>query len=322
MARSPAGTEAGGRGLGSVRGDGLGPLLSGTLELLRVLAAGLLGRLSGLLSDVLAALDGLLAGLLDLILHLVGHRADLLVLDPRARDEQPGDEADGDAADRQAERVLLRDASGPLDLPAVGRDVGDLAGQPVLGLADAVLGAALDVRLVADRVHGVAHLGAGLLYARADGFWLLAHSTSSFTVSTVCSGTGGVAARMRLRPARPSPAATAAITTVTISAASQASIAVLSSRIRKAVSAPAARRPTTAAPPISPAPWPAMLAFCDISALARSSSWRTSVDVCPASCLTRSPIGRSRSSSGSVWCAVMAAAAARSRASGCAAARR
>src|SRR3954451_12248943 len=46
-----------------------------------------------------------------------------------------------------------------------------------------------------------------------------------------------------------------------------------------------------------PIPGPALPAFSRISALARSSSCRTSVVVSFASCLSRSPIGRSCSSS-------------------------
>ena len=45
--------------------------------------------------------------------------------------------------------------------------------------------------LVADGLDGLAHLGPGLLYVLSDRIWVLAHSTSSFTVSTVCSGTTG-----------------------------------------------------------------------------------------------------------------------------------
>src|SRR3954453_15991497 len=84
-----------------------GDLLAG---LLRVLLAGLLGGLGGLLRRLLAVLDGDLRGLLRLLLDLVGGGADLPVLDPADRDEQPADEADGDRADGEPERVLLRDA--------------------------------------------------------------------------------------------------------------------------------------------------------------------------------------------------------------------
>src|SRR5690348_10106004 len=114
MARPPAGRAPAGGRRGSARRDRLGPLLSGVAELVRVLPAGLLRRVLGalccLLCDVLAALHGLLPRVLDLVLDLVGQRADLLVLDARGRDEQACDEPDGDAADGEAQRVLLRDA--------------------------------------------------------------------------------------------------------------------------------------------------------------------------------------------------------------------
>src|SRR4051794_6664945 len=177
-------------------------LLRGVAELLGVLATGLLGRVGGggggLLGDLLAVLERFLARLLDLLADLLGHRADLLVLEPAGGHEQPGEEADGDAADGQPERVLLRDAGSlaslPGDLVGVGRVGRDRPGHPILDAGDAVLRAALDVGLVADGFHGVSHLGAGALYVRADPVRVLAHSTSSFTVSTVCSGSGGAAA--------------------------------------------------------------------------------------------------------------------------------
>src|SRR6185312_1762160 len=75
-------------------------------------------------------------------------------------------------------------------------------------LVHRILGSGLDVRLVGERVDGVAHALAGVLYLCADCARVFAHSTSSFTVSTVCSGTGGVAAWMRSRPLRPRTAAT------------------------------------------------------------------------------------------------------------------
>jgi hypothetical protein len=75
-------------------------------SLVRLLAArllrGLLGALGGLLGDLLAALHRLLARLLGLFFDLVGDRPELVVLDPRARDEQPGDEADRCGADGEA----------------------------------------------------------------------------------------------------------------------------------------------------------------------------------------------------------------------------
>ena len=61
---------------------------------------------------------------------------------------------------------------------------------------------------------------------------------------------------------------------MTISAASQASIAVSSARIKVAVSATNARRPRSAATPKAPAPMPRRFALIDISAFASSTSLR------------------------------------------------
>src|SRR4051794_14152707 len=279
-------------------------LLRGVAELLGVLATGLLGRVGGggggLLGDLLAVLERFLARLLDLLADLLGHRADLLVLEPARRDEQAGEEADGDAADREAERVLLGDAGGllglALHLARLRRALGDRAGDLVLDAAHLVLRPALHVGLVAQRVDGVTHLRAGLLYLCADPVRVFAHCTSSFTVSTVCSGTGGAAAWTRFLPCWARIPAIATSTTPTIRAASQLASTPSRSMIRKAVSAPAPSRPTAAAPVNMPAPLPACLPFSVSSALARSISCRTSVEVWSASCLTSSPIGRSRRS--------------------------
>jgi hypothetical protein len=46
-------------------------------------------------------------------------------------------------------------------------------------------------------------------YVLSDRIWVLAHSTSSLTVSMVCSGTGGTACLTLARPRRASTAATA-----------------------------------------------------------------------------------------------------------------
>ena len=77
----------------------------------------------------------------------------------------------------------------PLGLALGSVAVGFLAGMlvPSTRIEDERIGP------VADRVDGVAHLTARLLYLLADLGWVLAHCTSSFTVSTVCSGTGGPA---------------------------------------------------------------------------------------------------------------------------------
>jgi hypothetical protein len=65
------------------------------------------------LRDFLAAPQRLLAGLLGLLLDAAGRWTELLVLDARARHEQAREEADGD---REAERVLLREAGRLADL--------------------------------------------------------------------------------------------------------------------------------------------------------------------------------------------------------------
>src|SRR6185312_9890602 len=144
-----------------------------------------------------------------------------LVLDARAGHQHAGQEAGRHRADREPDRVLLRDAGGAaraaLDLLAVRRRLTHLAGRhadPLLhpsdGLADAVLRALLHVGLVAERVDRLSHLLTGLRYLVADRVRVLAHATSSFTLSMVSSGAGGVAARMRSRPRNASGAAIAA----------------------------------------------------------------------------------------------------------------
>src|SRR4051794_31103692 len=216
------------RTVDSARGDVLRVLARAGRELLAVVPAalthGLLRARGGLLSHLAAAVDGLLRGLLDLLRDVVGEAAELLILDARGREEHPDDQTCAQGAERQPDGVLLRDADGALrallDVAGVGRGrrdaarepvlgVGHLAREPVLGLGHLVLRAALDVGLVAEGVHGVSHVGPGGLYLPADLVRVFAHSTSSFTVSTVCSGTGGAASRSRLRPASATTAAIA-----------------------------------------------------------------------------------------------------------------
>src|SRR4029453_4838729 len=139
-------------------------------------------------------------------------------------------------------------------------------------LAHLFLGSARHVCLVADGLHGLAHLGSGLLYFLADLVWVLAHCTSSLTVSMVCSGTGGTACLTRSRPRKASTAATPADTTATMRAASQAGMTMSSNTMKQVVNAAAANRPTAPAAPNRPAPIPACLPFWLSSALARSSS--------------------------------------------------
>src|SRR5215217_426555 len=283
-------------------------LLCGLLELLGVLLTaflcGLLGAFGGLLRHLLTALAGLLSGLLDLLLDLVRYVAELLVLHPRGGDEHAGQEAHGDRAERNADRVLLRHArrlaGAAPDVLAAGRCLGDArAGASDLGLRRLELLArpCLDIGLVTERLDRVAHAGAGILYLLADFARVLAHSTSSFTDSWVCSGTGGVACCTLVLPVNASTPDRASQMTVTISAASHSGMAVSSAAIAVAVSAPRPSSTDTPAPPNMPAPRPARLPFCAISALARSSSWRTSVVVSCDSCLSNSPVGRSRKSS-------------------------
>src|SRR5690606_26364996 len=142
-----------------------------------------------------------------------GHRAEPLVLHPRLGDHHPGQEPERGGADREPERVLLGDAHGPAGLAARLVGVGRRVGHPVgragdlllhrLHLAvDVLLGATLDVGLVAEGVDRVAHLLARVLYLLPDRARVLIHLTSSFTVSTVCSGTGGPASRRSPRPRR------------------------------------------------------------------------------------------------------------------------
>ena len=86
----------------------------------------------------------------------------------------------------------------------------DRLSRPLDRVCDFVLGPRRHVRLVAEGVDRLAHLVPGLLYALPDFIWLLAHCTSSFTVSTVCSGIGGTASLTFSLPCRASPAAIAA----------------------------------------------------------------------------------------------------------------
>src|SRR6187549_153444 len=289
----------------------LGAFLSARFHLRGLFGAGFPGGLFRLLrhlaGDVLAALDRLFAHLRRLLLDLVGERAHLLVLDSGAGQHHPGEEAGGKAAERQPDWVFLGDAGSLpgafLHLFGVRRRFADprrgshhLASQPLLLVGERLLDAPFDVGLVRQRVHGVAHFRPGLLYLLADLTRVLAHCTSSLTLSTVSSGAGGMLSLTLSRPLRPRTAATAPYTTVTISAATHASIASERRRIRKAVSAPAASSPTTPAAPRMPAPLPACLPFSESSALASSSSWRTSSELFSESCLSSSPVELSRRS--------------------------
>src|SRR3954447_7981814 len=108
-------------------------LLGAGAQVLRVLLTALLGGLGGVLRDLLAALERLLARLLGPVLDVVGHGAELLVLDAGGRAQHAGEEADGDGADGEPQGVLLGHALGAarlmLDLLGVRRGIADgLAG--------------------------------------------------------------------------------------------------------------------------------------------------------------------------------------------------
>src|SRR4029450_9746356 len=95
-----------------------------------------------------------------------------------------------------------------------------LVDQPVALLGHGLLHAAGHVRLVGQLVHGATHAIPRLLYLLTDSGCLFTHSTSSFSVSTVCSGCGGAASSTFCLPWRASTAAIAPQSAVTISAAS------------------------------------------------------------------------------------------------------
>src|SRR5215218_106574 len=184
-------------------------------DVLGLVLGGVGGRRGHLLGDLLAPVHRLLAGLLDLLLDLIGHRPQPLVLDPGRRHSQPGQEPQGSGPDGQPQRVLPgqpgRPPGGLLDLAPAGGGGAGPVGRPGHGLlgpsggarhrrldvlhlvAHRFLGSGGHIGLVANGLDGLAHLGSGLLYVFSDRIWVLAHSTSSFTVSMVCSGTGGVA---------------------------------------------------------------------------------------------------------------------------------
>src|SRR3954447_211394 len=141
------------------------------------------------------------------------------------------DAPEQEAADERGERrgrdgVLLRrraDLNGRrvgavgARLARLAHELGALVGDVLLDLGDLLLGARLDVCLLGERGDGVAQVlaraldvgaqlgrvlrrllrvrrGALLVYcSRADCARVFTHRTSSFVVSTACSGTGGVA---------------------------------------------------------------------------------------------------------------------------------
>ena len=139
---------------------------------------------------------------------------------------------------------------------------GDGLARALDGAGDLVLGPRGDVGLVAERIDGLAHLLAGVRYLLPELIWVLAHCTSSFTVSMVSSGIGGVASldlllalqreqlprRPHRRPSRSVPRSTHPSTPP-------------AARISVAVSAPTAASASTPPPPINPMPTPARFAL-------------------------------------------------------------
>src|SRR4051812_7258752 len=280
-------------------------------EFLPLLASGLLGGVDGctdgLLGDLRAPLDRLGCRGLCRLDRAVGHLAHPLVLDSRLRQQRADDEADREPAERQAERVAfgciayMRGAA--LERPPIGQRTRDRvfgAGQLRLDrfllVVDVVLCPRADVGLVAERVDLVADPLPCLRYFRADDARVFAHSTSSFTVSMVCSGTGLPASATRSFPCFTSTYAIAASTAPTISAAAQSGRKSEKTSTRNAVIAPALQRATMPAPPNIPSPGAAVRPFSATSAFASSISCRTSSDRSLVSSLATSPIGRSRSS--------------------------
>src|SRR4029450_3146023 len=110
--------------------------------------------------------------LLGLVLHLVRHRADLLVLDPGGGDEHAGHEPDRGRADGEADWVLLGDSSSVLrtllDVTAVRCRAGDRRLHALYAAGDGLLGPAGHVGLVAERLRRVAHGGTRALYITPD----------------------------------------------------------------------------------------------------------------------------------------------------------
>src|SRR4051812_42296407 len=159
----------------------------------------LLGHVAG---HLLAVLERFLAGLLRLLDQAVRGLAETLILDLRRRQREAHEKADGDAPEGDPDRVLLGDPHGLLGAVLQIRRVGSrlvqarpraahLATEAIGLVGDRLLHPRGHVGLVGECIHCVTHSLSRLLYLLSDLLWLLAHSTSSLTVSTVCSGTGG-----------------------------------------------------------------------------------------------------------------------------------
>src|SRR5438105_3825089 len=96
------------------RPDGISPGLAGGAgrpgPLHGVLHGGR-GGLRGIARHGLAPADRLLRGLARALLHVIGDRAEPLVLGRRRRDQQPGKEPDSRRAERDRQRIALEEAA-------------------------------------------------------------------------------------------------------------------------------------------------------------------------------------------------------------------
>jgi hypothetical protein len=124
--------------------------------------------------------------------------SETLVFHLSGRQGEADQQAQGGSPDGQSERIVTRHAnrlSAPcLRLVTTGPLVSGAAEEasnliPLLphGIADA----GWDVHLVTERVGRLTHALTRLLYLVSDLVRFWSHSTSSFKVSWVCSGTGG-----------------------------------------------------------------------------------------------------------------------------------
>src|SRR4051812_24767133 len=250
------------------------------LEVAGVLRDGFLRGFScgvgGTLCQLLAVLDRLATNLPCLVLHLVGQRSEMLVLEPACGKRHAEQKSRGHGPDRETEWVLLDDAgtpacgprgvAGELAPPVACRSGGtrhllfgvrNLAGDGILLVFHISFDSSGDVCLGRQRFDRVSHPLAGVFYSLLDVAWVFAHCTSSFTDSIVCVGAGGVAWLIRSFPRRARRAAAAAYTAVTINAASHPGTHESSPSMRKPIDPPTAASPNTAAPDNIPAPIPA-----------------------------------------------------------------
>src|SRR5829696_3708829 len=166
----------------------------------------------------------------------------------------------------------------------------------------------LHVRLVRERVHGLAELAAGALDLAPEllrrlllGGGGLVHdlalaftvSMSRCTLSIASSGLAGPASPSSFLPVSARMAATRRSATPTAAAAIHGSSTVARPRMAAATSAATPYSATAPAPPNMPAPLPACLPFSVSSAWASRISWRIRVDVWRDRSWTSSPSGLS-----------------------------